>query len=106
MAELGAVFATKTYAEWIEILKTFDAPWEPMQTAAELQTDEQVLANGYLQPVEDSGFRLLTPPAQFDETPPVLTRAPEHGEHTESVLLELGLGWNAIAQLKDAGIVL
>jgi crotonobetainyl-CoA:carnitine CoA-transferase CaiB-like acyl-CoA transferase len=103
---LGEVFATRTYAEWIEILKTFDAPWEPMQTAAELQTDEQILANGYLQPVQDAGFRLLTPPAQFDETPPVLTRAPEHGEHTEAVLLEIGVGWDEIAQLKDAGVVL
>jgi crotonobetainyl-CoA:carnitine CoA-transferase CaiB-like acyl-CoA transferase len=44
-------------------------------------------------------------PAQFDELRPDLRRAPQHGEHTEEVLLELGRSWDDIVALKDAGAV-
>ena len=50
-------------------------------------------------------YSLPTVPVQFDERPPTLRRAPEHGEHTETVLLDLGYSWERIAELKDAGAV-
>ena len=37
--------------------------------------------------------------------PPDLRRAPEHGEHTEAVLLELGYSWDDIAALGEAGVI-
>jgi crotonobetainyl-CoA:carnitine CoA-transferase CaiB-like acyl-CoA transferase len=102
---LRDVFAARTYAEWMLRLATFDGPWEPFQRTEELYDDEQVLANGYLGPAGDGGYQLVAPPAQFDETPVRSRRAPEHGEHTEEVLLELGLGWDDIARLKEHGAV-
>jgi crotonobetainyl-CoA:carnitine CoA-transferase CaiB-like acyl-CoA transferase len=45
-------------------------------------------------------------PVQFDGRPPELRRAPEHGEHTETVLAELGYTWDDIGKLKEAGVVL
>jgi crotonobetainyl-CoA:carnitine CoA-transferase CaiB-like acyl-CoA transferase len=45
-------------------------------------------------------------PVQFDGMPPVLTRAPAHGEHTEAILLELGMEWADILVLKETGAVL
>jgi crotonobetainyl-CoA:carnitine CoA-transferase CaiB-like acyl-CoA transferase len=45
-------------------------------------------------------------PAQFDGRPTGLTRAPDHGEQTEEILLELGRDWDAIAALKSKGAVL
>ncbi|MFI5718901.1 CaiB/BaiF CoA transferase family protein [Nocardia sp. NPDC051750] len=108
IAELVTVFATRTFAEWKELLAGIDAPWAPVQSVEELLEDPQVLANGYLGEVvdQDVKYRLPTVPVQFDGHPPALTRAPEHGEHTETVLLELGHTWDQINALKDAGVVL
>ena len=67
-----------------------------------------MLAHGYVVPVEGadgSNFRLVASPVQFDEQPPALLRGPEHGEHTEQVLQELGLDEERIGELRSAGIV-
>ena len=45
-------------------------------------------------------------PLQFDEEPPDLVRGPEHGEHTDEVLQELGIEMDAIIDLKVAGAIL
>ncbi|HEV8298741.1 MAG TPA: CoA transferase [Acidimicrobiales bacterium] len=103
---LEAVFAASTYDEWRARLATFDGPWEPFQHVRELYEDEQVVANDYLINVEEEDFQLVAPPAQFDETPVRSRRAPEHGEHTEQVLLELGLSWDEIAGYKSRGAIM
>jgi crotonobetainyl-CoA:carnitine CoA-transferase CaiB-like acyl-CoA transferase len=105
-AELDAEFARRTFAEWKELLSRIDAPWAPVQAVEEMLTDPQVLANGYIGEVETEDgttYSLPAVPVQFDEQPPQLRRAPEHGEHTETVLLELGYTWEDIAALKDSG---
>jgi crotonobetainyl-CoA:carnitine CoA-transferase CaiB-like acyl-CoA transferase len=103
---LRDVFASRTYDEWKTRLVGFDGPWEPYQRAVELYDDEQVAANGYLGPAGDGTYELVAAPAQFDETPVRSRRAPEHGEHTETVLLELGLDWEGLAALKSNKVIL
>jgi crotonobetainyl-CoA:carnitine CoA-transferase CaiB-like acyl-CoA transferase len=108
VAELDAEFAQRTLAEWKELLAGLDAPWAPVQSVEELVEDPQVIANGFIGDVhlEDGGsYRLPTVPVQFDGCPPPLRRAPEHGEHTEAVLLDLGYDWDRIIELKDAGVI-
>ena len=106
---LDEIFATRTLAEWRPIMLEVDGVWAPVQTADELLVDPQVVANDYIREVTSAGgttFRMVASPLQFDEQPPDLTRAPDHGEHTDEVLGELGLEMDAILDLKLKGAVL
>ena len=106
---LDEIFATRTLEEWTPIMNTVDGVWAPVQTADELLVDPQVVANGYIREVTSAGgttFKMVASPLQFDEQPPDLTRAPDHGEHTDEVLGELGLEMDAILDLKLKGAVL
>ena len=108
VAELRDVFAARTFEEWKSLLAQIDAPWAPVQAVEELLDDPQVLANDYLGEVVIEGgpsYRLPTVPLQLDEHPPALRRAPEHGEHTETMLLELGYTWEQIGALSEAGVI-
>jgi crotonobetainyl-CoA:carnitine CoA-transferase CaiB-like acyl-CoA transferase len=84
-AELEAELGKRTLAECADILNSVDAPWAPVQAVEELLDDPQVVANGYIGTVEEG--------------------APEHGEHTEAVLVELGYTWDEITGLRDAGVL-
>jgi crotonobetainyl-CoA:carnitine CoA-transferase CaiB-like acyl-CoA transferase len=107
-AVLKEIFGTATLEEWRERLAPMKGQWGPVQTAEQIPGDPQVQANGYLAEV-DAGdgttFRLVTNPVQFDEQPPELRKGPEHAQHTEEVLLELGLSWDRITELKQAGAI-
>jgi len=109
IAELDELFATHTLAEWREKLGPMEGPWAPMQTAEEIHDDPQTIANGYLREVdggEKGIFKLVASPVEFDETQPDLGPSPEHGQHTEEVLLELGLSWDDIIAHKASGAIL
>jgi crotonobetainyl-CoA:carnitine CoA-transferase CaiB-like acyl-CoA transferase len=74
----------------------------------ELVDDPQVVANEHLGQLDlerGVSYRLPAVPVQFDEQPPPLRRAPEHGEHTEALLLELGYDWSRITALKERGAI-
>ncbi|HEY6319406.1 MAG TPA: CoA transferase, partial [Acidimicrobiia bacterium] len=106
---IADTFASAPLAAWRERLATMQGVWAVVQTARELHDDPQVDANGYLPTVaSDSGdpVALVASPVQFDEAPPTLSRAPEHGQHTEEVLLELGLSWDDLVAYKESGAIL
>jgi crotonobetainyl-CoA:carnitine CoA-transferase CaiB-like acyl-CoA transferase len=108
VSRLDEIFAQRTLDEWRVALADAEGVWAPMQTAGEIPSDVQAQANGYMLSVEHadgSTFPLVANPLQFDETPPTVQRAPDLGQHTEELLLELGLGWEDIAKYKETGAI-
>ena len=68
-----------------------------------------VAANGYLSRVErgdGKSYDLVVNPVQMDETADQLQPAPDHGQHTEEILLEMGFDWDAIIAYKEVGAIL
>ena len=105
---LTEVFAQSTLAQWRERLASFSGQWAVVQDTLEAAVDPQTIANGYMQECHTASgtpFRLVAAPVQFDEEPPVPTRAPEFNEHGDSILATLGLDEDAIIDLKVRGVV-
>jgi crotonobetainyl-CoA:carnitine CoA-transferase CaiB-like acyl-CoA transferase len=109
VAALDEAFSSRTLAEWRKALDATKAVWGAYQTPSELHDDPQAIANGYVQELKTgtgTPFTLVSSPVQFDECPVGLSCAPEHGQHTEEVLLELGLTWEEIGRHKESGAIL
>jgi crotonobetainyl-CoA:carnitine CoA-transferase CaiB-like acyl-CoA transferase len=105
---LDAIFGGRDLAAWKGALAGFAGEWAPVQAPADVYDDPQVAANGFIAAAEMGNgvsLPLVNPPVQFDEQPARPGRAPEVGEHTEAILLDLGLSWDEIGALKDAGAI-
>jgi len=106
--ELERHFATRTRAEWADILRASECIWGPLQNPLELADDPQVQANGYLleSPAPEGTVRVCANPVQFGGAPPTIRRpAQDAGAQTEEVLLELGCAWEEIGRWKETGII-
>jgi crotonobetainyl-CoA:carnitine CoA-transferase CaiB-like acyl-CoA transferase len=109
IALLDEAFAKHTLAEWRATLAPLSGAWGIVQTPAELCADPAVTANGYVahtETVHGTPFSLPTNPVQFDEQAVVPRGAPEHGQHTEEILIDAGIAWDAIEKYKESGAIL
>lgn len=88
-------------------VEEFSGQWAVVQDTLEAAADPQTIANGYIQECETAAgaqFKLAAAPVQYDEQPARPRRAPEFNEHGDDILVELGLDWDAIADLKVRGV--
>lgn len=109
LAELDAAFGARARAEWMPLLDEADVPNGPVNDYAAVADDPQVLANRYITAIDHphlGPIRVVGSPIRMSrsETGPRRT-APELGQHTEEVLLDLGYDWDAIERLKGAGAI-
>ncbi len=107
---LDEVFSSRTMAEWAGRFEQYSLVWEPETTVPEVLADPQVSENKYIAQAKYSSGKLeelLCVPFQFSRTP---TRsrsgAPELGQHTEEILLEMGYERDQISQLREQNVVI
>lgn len=108
-AILDPIFEGRTTAEWIEMLEAVDTVCAPVAAYADVVSDPQVRENEYVVEVDHhllGRIPVVAHPLRFSETPTrVAAAAPELGQHTEDVLLELGYSWEEITELREKGAI-
>jgi crotonobetainyl-CoA:carnitine CoA-transferase CaiB-like acyl-CoA transferase len=108
-AELEKATATKTSAEWVDILNKAGVPCGPILNVKEVFEDEQIrhlkLATKIQHPrLGEQTVQNL--PVTLSRTPgAVVSASPDLGEHTDQVLGELGYSKEDIAALHRDGAV-
>jgi crotonobetainyl-CoA:carnitine CoA-transferase CaiB-like acyl-CoA transferase len=110
IAILDRKFAEKNRDEWIEIFRKTDIMWDPGNTFRDLTEDPQALAAGCYVTMEHpskGSVKMTTSPVTLNDAEISVRRhAPEHGEQTEEILLEMGYTWDDIAALKEASVII
>jgi len=106
---LDSIFPKKTSAEWLEELHGADVLATEVVDYRTMLKSEQARVNGYLKeldhPVAGRVLVTGTPVSINGEVETEARMPPEHGQHTEEVLLELGYSWEEIGTLRDSGAV-
>ncbi len=107
---LDDVFAKRNYAEWESRFKGKNIIRGLVTRFIEQTKDPQLIENGqiveYDHPTQGK-IKLIGPPVYFSKTPgQIRGAAPQLGQNTEEILLDLGYSWEDIANLKDKKVIL
>ncbi len=109
VALIAEAFTKQPFEYWRQHLKTYSGQWAPVQSFEDLLTDDQTIANDMIIEVEgaDGGapLKLVRGPVQFNGEKLETSRAPQASEHTEIVLMEMGVEWDRIEALKAKGAI-
>lgn len=105
---LDKKFGNKEREYWVKRFNSTDLIWAPVNDYAEVAVDPQIIANNYIVDFDHpshGNVKMVGPPVRLSETPGEIRRAaPEYGQHTEEILLELGYTWEEISRLNEEEI--
>jgi crotonobetainyl-CoA:carnitine CoA-transferase CaiB-like acyl-CoA transferase len=105
---LNEAFAARTTDEWCTVLHEAGLRYAPVRDHSQVLADPAMWENGYFATLDgpNGPVAAVLNPVRFSDTParPAAV-APELGQHTEEILLELGRDWDQITRLRDAGVV-
>jgi len=108
-AVLDKIFPNKTSKEWLAQLNDADILATEVVDYHNMLKSEQARANGYILELDHpvAGKVLISgqPVTINGQVPQQAEMPPEHGQHTEEILLEAGYSWEDIARLQESGAV-
>jgi len=103
---ISEVFLNMTASDIHIILEEVGAVWAPVNDYDHVVTNPQVLESGYLRQASHPEYgdmvTMGTPVRYSDGIDEPADRAPELGENTEEILLELGYSWEQIESMKKS----
>ena len=103
------VLKTRTRAEWVERLAKVGVPCGSVREISEVLADPQIVARHMIAEVDHPTVgrtRVIGSPLKLSGTPSsVRTAPPTLGQHTETVLTELGYDRAAIANLRATAVI-
>ena len=112
VAVLDEAFASEPREVWIERLREAEGDfiYTIVNAVGDLPDDPQVKANEYITEVEHPQFGptpMVNIPVRLRETPgKIRSVAPELGQHTEEILMDvLGYEWDHITQLREKEVL-
>jgi crotonobetainyl-CoA:carnitine CoA-transferase CaiB-like acyl-CoA transferase len=99
---------SKDWAAWQAAFDAWDAPWELIRTIDDVCADPQVHANEMIfsMQVGDTNVKVVAGPAAFDgrAAPAEPKGAPGMGEHTDTLLRQVGYTTEQLADFKARGV--
>ncbi|NCF34479.1 MAG: CoA transferase [Proteobacteria bacterium] len=106
---LGEVLATDTTEHWLNRLGEHDIPCARVNELSDLSLDPQLLSSQWLQQHNDAEigeYQTLRSPFRINTKGPAEpTRAPKIGQHSVSVLADLGYDEEHVQTLIETGVV-
>jgi crotonobetainyl-CoA:carnitine CoA-transferase CaiB-like acyl-CoA transferase len=107
--ELEKSFLARDRDDWLAMMKKADIPCGPVNDYEAVASDPQILANRYIEELEHPNLGKIRVPSSPIRMSKHQTGArhfaPELGQHTEEIMLDLGYSWEQIAALKDEQVI-
>jgi crotonobetainyl-CoA:carnitine CoA-transferase CaiB-like acyl-CoA transferase len=109
IAALNPHFKTRTTAEWLELLEAAGVPAGPVLSVAEMHAHPQTVARDMVPVIEHpraGAVQTVGLPVKFSSTPgEIVQPAPLYGQHSRSILAELGYAKSEIDTLIKESVV-